>query len=213
MVAVRSFSRSAPIAPKKMRIILDEVRGKRVDEAMAILRFMPTPHARMVAKAVRSAAANAENNYNMDPRNLRVTQAFVGDGEKLRRMMPACPRPRRHHASPPEQHHDHRGRGRLMGQKVHPHGFRLGYIYDWNSKWFADRNYTELLHEDLSIRKAIMKMLPDAGISRVEIERNANQITVSIHTARPGIVIGRGGQRVDELRTKPREGQRAARCA
>jgi small subunit ribosomal protein S3 len=87
-----------------------------------------------------------------------------------------------------------------MGQKVHPHGFRLGYIYDWNSKWYADRNYTEQLHEDLSIRKAITTMLPEAGISRVEIERNANQITVSIHTARPGIVIGRGGQRVDELR-------------
>src|SRR3990172_4199215 len=89
-----------------------------------------------------------------------------------------------------------------MGQKVHPHGFRLGYIYDWNSKWFADRNYTELLHEDLQIRRSIEKMLPDAGICRVEIERNANQITVSIFTARPGIVIGRGGQRVDELRGK-----------
>lgn len=88
-----------------------------------------------------------------------------------------------------------------MGQKVHPHGFRLGYIYDWNSKWYADRNYTELLHADLSIRAAIKKMLPDAGIARVEIERNASQVTVSIHTARPGIVIGRGGQRVDELRT------------
>jgi small subunit ribosomal protein S3 len=88
-----------------------------------------------------------------------------------------------------------------MGQKVHPHGFRLGYIYDWNSKWYADRTYTEQLHEDLGIRGSIQKMLPDAGISRVEIERNANQITVSIHTARPGIVIGRGGQRVDELRT------------
>ena len=89
-----------------------------------------------------------------------------------------------------------------MGQKVHPHGFRLGYIYDWNSKWYADRNYTELLHEDLSIRRAIADLLPDAGIAKVEIERNANQITVSIHTARPGIVIGRGGQRVDELRNK-----------
>jgi len=88
-----------------------------------------------------------------------------------------------------------------MGQKVHPHGFRLGYIYDWKSKWFADRNYTELLHEDLAIRNRIRTMLPDAGISRVEIERNANQVTVSINTARPGIVIGRGGQRVDELRT------------
>ncbi|MCH7809946.1 MAG: 30S ribosomal protein S3 [Chloroflexi bacterium] len=88
-----------------------------------------------------------------------------------------------------------------MGQKVHPNGFRLGYIYDWKSKWYADKNYTELLHEDLGIRKKIKEMLPDAGISLVEIERNANQVTVSINTARPGIVIGRGGQRVDELRT------------
>ncbi len=88
-----------------------------------------------------------------------------------------------------------------MGQKVHPNGFRLGYIYDWKSKWYADKNYTELLHEDLGIRNKIKEMLPDAGISRVEIERNANQVTVSINTARPGIVIGRGGQRVDELRT------------
>ena len=87
-----------------------------------------------------------------------------------------------------------------MGQKVHPHGFRLGYIYDWNSKWFAGRDYAKLLREDLIIRGTINQLLPDAGIARVEIERNANMVTVSISTARPGIVIGRGGQRVDELR-------------
>jgi len=87
-VEVRSFSRDAPIAPKKARLILDQIRGKRVDEAMALLRFMPTPHARLVAKAVRSATANAENNYNLQPRNLRVSQAFVGDGIRYRRMMP-----------------------------------------------------------------------------------------------------------------------------
>jgi len=88
MVAVRSFSRNAPVAPKKARIILDEVRGKRVDEAIAMLRFMPSPHAKLVAKAVRSAAANAENNYDLNPRNPRVAQAFVGDGERFRRMVP-----------------------------------------------------------------------------------------------------------------------------
>lgn len=87
-----------------------------------------------------------------------------------------------------------------MGHKVHPHGFRLGYIYDWNSKWYADKAYTELLHEDLAIRRAIDQELPDAGIAKVDIERNANQITVTVSTARPGIVIGRGGARVDELR-------------
>lgn len=85
---VRSFARGAPVAPKKLALILDEIRGKRVDEALALLRFMRTPHARLVAKAVRSAAANAENNYSMDPRRLRVTQAFGGDGMSFRRMMP-----------------------------------------------------------------------------------------------------------------------------
>jgi len=88
-----------------------------------------------------------------------------------------------------------------MGQKVHPHGFRLGYIYDWKAKWFAGRAYPQLLREDLTIRRTISDMLPDAGISSVEIERNANLVTVAVYTARPGIVIGRGGQRVDELRS------------
>jgi small subunit ribosomal protein S3 len=87
-----------------------------------------------------------------------------------------------------------------MGQKVHPHGFRLGYLYGWKSRWFAEKAYTELLHEDLTIRQVLSRMLTDAGVSNVEIDRNANQVTVTIHTARPGIVIGRGGQRVDEVR-------------
>jgi len=89
-----------------------------------------------------------------------------------------------------------------MGHKVHPIGFRLGVIYSWQSKWYADKNYTELIHEDLSIRRRIFKKLADAAISRVELERNANQVIVTIHTAKPGIVIGRGGQKVDELRTE-----------
>ena len=85
---VRSFSRNAPIAPKKARLILNEIRGKRVDEAIALLRFMPTPHARLVAKAVRSAVANAENNYNLQPRTLRIAQAHVGAGVTYRRLLP-----------------------------------------------------------------------------------------------------------------------------
>ena len=89
-----------------------------------------------------------------------------------------------------------------MGHKVHPIGFRLGVIYSWQSKWFAGRkNYTELLHEDIRIRTLVLKRLADAAISRVELERNANQVIVTIHTAKPGIVIGRGGQKVDELRS------------
>ena len=89
-----------------------------------------------------------------------------------------------------------------MGHKVHPIGFRLGILYGWQSKWYAGKNYTELLHEDLRIRKFVLKRLSDASVSRVELERNANQVIVTIHTAKPGIVIGRGGQKVDELRTE-----------
>lgn len=88
-----------------------------------------------------------------------------------------------------------------MGQKVHPHGFRLGILYDWESKWFADRDYTQKLHQDLELRTYILRELREAAISRIEIDRNANLTAVTIHTAKPGIVIGRGGQKVEELRT------------
>jgi small subunit ribosomal protein S3 len=87
-----------------------------------------------------------------------------------------------------------------MGQKVHPHGFRLGILYDWESKWFADRDYTQRLHQDVDLRNFILRELRDAAISRIEIDRNANLTTATIHTAKPGIVIGRGGAKVEELR-------------
>ena len=87
-----------------------------------------------------------------------------------------------------------------MGRKVHPFGFRIGIIRDWQAKWYADKHYTQFLHEDLELRKAIRDKYADTGISLVEIERQANKVSVSIYTARPGIVIGRGGQRVDEMR-------------
>ena len=89
-----------------------------------------------------------------------------------------------------------------MGHKVHPTGFRIGVIYDWESKWFANRDYRVLLQEDLAVRRYLSAGMRDAAISRVEIERNANIITVTIHTAKPGIVIGRSGQKVDELRNE-----------
>jgi small subunit ribosomal protein S3 len=89
-----------------------------------------------------------------------------------------------------------------VGQKVHPTGFRIGIIYDWQSKWFADQAYHTLLQEDLKVRSFLEESMRDAGIARIEIERNANVVTVTIHTAKPGIVIGRGGQKVDELRSR-----------
>ena len=88
-----------------------------------------------------------------------------------------------------------------MGQKIHPNGFRVGITKDWHATWFAgQKEYGSLVKEDISIRQAIAVMYEDAGISKVDIERDSNEVAVTIHTARPGIVIGRGGQRVDELR-------------
>ncbi|MTV49475.1 30S ribosomal protein S3 [Heliobacillus mobilis] len=87
-----------------------------------------------------------------------------------------------------------------MGQKVNPKGFRIGVIKDWDARWFSQKNYVELLHEDLKIRKYVKKKLYAAGIARIEIERAANRVKVTIHTAKPGIVIGRGGAEVEVLR-------------
>jgi small subunit ribosomal protein S3 len=87
-----------------------------------------------------------------------------------------------------------------MGHKVHPVGFRLGVIKTWDSKWYSDRHFVTFLQEDLKIRKAIQSMYPEAGVSQIEIDRQANNVSLTIHTARPGILIGRGGQRVDEMR-------------
>lgn len=88
-----------------------------------------------------------------------------------------------------------------MGQKVNPHGLRVGIIKDWDSKWYANKkNFSEYLVEDNQIRKYIKKKLYTAGIAKVEIERAANRVKLSIHTAKPGMVIGRGGVGVEELR-------------
>ena len=87
-----------------------------------------------------------------------------------------------------------------MGQKINPNGFRLGVIRDWESKWYADKGYKETLNEDLRIRKFISEKLKDASVSTVEIERAANRINISIHTSKPGMVIGKGGSEVEALR-------------
>lgn len=87
-----------------------------------------------------------------------------------------------------------------MGQKVHPIGMRVGIIRDWDAKWYAEKEYAEFLHEDLRIRKFIATKLADAAVSSIEIERAANRVNISIHTAKPGMVIGKGGSEVENLR-------------
>ena len=87
-----------------------------------------------------------------------------------------------------------------MGQKVHPYGFRIGFNRTWQSRWYAEKSYANLLHEDLDLRRDLKKRLSHAGVARVDIERAANKLKINIHTSRPGIIIGRKGAEVDKLR-------------
>jgi small subunit ribosomal protein S3 len=87
-----------------------------------------------------------------------------------------------------------------MGQKVHPIGFRLGFNKTWRSRWYAEKEYANLLHEDIKLKKDLKKRFAHAGVSHVDIERAANKLKISIYTSRPGIIIGRKGQEVDKLK-------------
>ena len=92
-----------------------------------------------------------------------------------------------------------------MGQKVHPYGFRLGYNKPWRSRWYAEKKYAELLHEDLQLRAELKQKLGHAGVAAIEIERAANKLKVNILTSRPGIIIGRKGAEVDRLKEEIRK--------
>ncbi len=89
-----------------------------------------------------------------------------------------------------------------MGQKVHPIGFRLGVTKTWDSRWYSKKDYAKLLHEDLKLRNVLKEKLYSAGIAKIEIERAANKVKINVHTARPGIVIGKKGAGVDQLRAE-----------
>ena len=84
-----------------------------------------------------------------------------------------------------------------MGQKVNPHGIRLGVVKTWDAKWYADKDFAENLHEDIKIRDYLKQSLQAAGVSRIETERSKNRLKLTIHTAKPGMVIGRGGSGIE----------------
>jgi len=87
-----------------------------------------------------------------------------------------------------------------LGQKVNPHGIRLGIVKTWDAKWYADKDYAENLHEDIKIRAFLKDSLKIAGISRIETERSKNRLKLTIHTAKPGMVIGRGGSGIEQIK-------------
>jgi large subunit ribosomal protein L22 len=145
---VRAKVTNIRVSPRKARLVVDAVRGKRVMDAIAIAKFLPQRTAEDVEKLLRSVAANAENNFDLDPEDLWIKEIYADGGRAS-----AGSRPRRAvasggYAAEHPHHGDRRGpRGVGMGRKVNPIGFRLGIVTDWESKWYAERNYTDQLHE------------------------------------------------------------------
>ena len=145
---VRASARYVRIAPRKARVVADQIRGLDVEQALALLRFSPRGAAVTLRKVVESAAANAENNFDLDPEEMKITEISIDEGPTMRRYRAPRKGPGDPHrqANLPHQRgpHTHSGRrlGRpalLMGQKINPEGFRVGYIHDWKSNWFDER--------------------------------------------------------------------------
>ena len=202
----KAILRSARISAQKARLVADQVRGLSAERAVNLLKFSDKKAAAMIRKVVESAIANAENNQGADVDELKVKTIMVDEGPVAEALHGAGERPRHPHPQAHQPHHCGCGRGQVrrsqtMGHKVHPTGIRLGISKDWNSKWFANKKqYAEYLAADLKVREMLRKKLAQAGISKILIERPANNARVTIHTARPGVVIGKRGEDIEKLR-------------
>ena len=211
MPHVRAVARKVGASQKRLKPILDSVRGQRVEAAVTALRLLSSPWARTVEKVVRSAAANVENNMFMNRVALRIVRITADGATPLKRHRPRARGrigriiKRSSHITVVVDQDGEEGYG--MGQKTHPYGFRLGIVKDWKAHWYAPNTaaYRTLVLEDLQVRESISSeysAFSDAGISRVEIDRGAQDSVINIHSARPGILIGRDGERVKQLRAE-----------
>ena len=205
-------ARFVRITPMKARRVVDMVRGLPVADALALLQFAPQAAAETVYKVLESAVANAESTEGLDAGTLVVSKALVDEGPTMKRWRPRAQgratriNKRTSHITLVVQPADDDRRSNeegtvcLMGQKINPNGFRLGISTDHKSRWYADKLYKAYVGEDVAIRRLLSKGMERAGISKVEIERTRDRVRVDIHTARPGIVIGRRGAEADRIR-------------
>ena len=210
------------VSPQKLNLVAQMIRGKKVASALADLEFSRKRIAKDVRKCLESAIANAENNHDLDVDDLVVAEAHVGKALVIKRFTPRG-RGRVGRIFKPFSHltivvrqveaQARQGlRSRLMGQKVNPIGLRLGINRTWDSRWFAGKSeYGTLLHEDIKIRDELMKQLKQAAVSHIVIERPHKKCRVTIHSARPGVVIGKKGADIEKLRKVGRQAHRQRR--
>ncbi len=199
------MARHVRVTPRKARRVVDLIRGMPADEAQAVLQFAPQSASDPVGKVLASAIANAGQVQQVDAGTLVVSRAWVDEGPTLKRFRPRAQgrgyriNKRTSHITVIVSRRDQR-KDPLVGQKVNPHGFRLGITTDFKSRWYADKLYKDYVAEDVAIRRMLQRGMERAGISKVEIERTRDRVRVDIHTARPGIVIGRRGAEADRIR-------------
>src|ERR1700679_3610028 len=218
----KTIARMLRVSPQKLNLVAQLIRGRKASAALADLQFSRKRIAVDVKKCLESAIANAENNHDLDVDDLVVAEAHVGKSIVLKRHMPRARgrvgkifKPFSHltivvrevEAATQWKRTEVAGRrGDKMGQKVNPVGLRLGINRTWDSRWYAGKtSYGSLLHEDMEIRKALLKELKQAAVSKIVIERPHKKCRVTIHSARPGVVIGKKGADIEKLRRKVAE--------
>lgn len=192
------------IPAPKAKIVLDQIKGKDVATAAAMLNYSPRLAAEIIGKVLKSAVANAENNLGMDVSKLYVEEVSADQGPTMKRIRPRA-QGRAYRILKRSCHISiilNEIRRYEMGQKVNPHGLRVGIIKDWDAKWYAEKDFADNLVEDVKIRKFIKKRLYDAGISKITIERTAGRVKISVYTAKPGIVIGKNGASIEALKAE-----------
>ena len=213
----RATQKHIRVSPQKARLVVDLIRGKNAGDALSILAFTKKRVTQAVEKVLRSAIANAEDKAeHVDVDRLVVSQAYVNEGIAHQASSSCSHGPGLPLSAANLPRYGGGGRQRIgregrrvkaaisqeewMGQKVHPYGFRLGYNKTWKSRWFAKKDYSDFLHEDLKLKKRLKDQLQAAGVASIEVERPGNKLKITIHTARPGIIIGRKGAEIDRLR-------------
>ena len=204
----KAIARNLRVSPQKLNLVAQLIRGKKVATALADLQFSRKRIAKDVQKCLESAIANAENNHDLDVDDLIVAEAHVGKALVMKRFVSARPRPfgTNFEAVLASDHRRSSGRGSglrrvSMGQKINPIGLRLGINRTWDSRWYAGKSeYGTLLQEDMEIRDELMKLLKQAAVSKIVIERPHKKCRVTIHSARPGVVIGKKGSDIEKLR-------------
>ena len=209
----QAVTRMLRVSPQKLNLVAGMIRGKKVASALADLQFSRKRIAKDVRKCLESAIANAENNHDLDVDDLIVAEAHVGKALVIKRFTPRGRgrvgrifKPFSNLTIVVRQVEARRLRRRPMGQKVNPIGLRLGINRTWDSRWYAGKGeYGTLLHEDMKIREELMKQLKQAAVSKIVIERPHKKCRVTIHSARPGVVIGKKGADIEKLRKKVAE--------